>query len=444
MGMPERYAREVPDVIKIWEPEGCFRTQTKIWIAQAEARSELYGIPPIEQLDQIRNALSLSPEDIGYLTQAEGHETNKLLRLVQSKLPAEVGNVIHRGNTSSDVLDTSLALQIKASLIIVKTDFTNLKDSLLSLALKHKGDLQIGRSHGQHAVPQTFDRQVLGWYGQIVRSIERIKQSKKVIAFGKCSGEIGTNVFIDPELEKKSLAKLGLKPEPAPTQIIPRDRHAEVSVLMAVNGACLANIAMNLRLLAMTDVGEVREPFDPNTQQGSSAMPHKRNPELAERICGLDRIITASAFAELDTVKVWLERDISHSSTERFVFPDLFGSLTYAARLTKEIIDGLVVNSDRMLENLNKTYGAIYSPRLFNALLENGEMSRTQAYELVKSMAQKAMDKKIPLWKLAAKNKSITKTLSRQELASLFNPDYYLRNIDTAYKRLGIVFDSKK
>lgn len=444
MPLPQRYAEEVSDLNKIWEPEGYFINQVKIWLAQSEARNEIYGIPNGKQLKELEKALKLSSKDIQYLVKAQGHETNRLLRLVQSRLPQKIGNILHQGNTGSDVLDTSLSLQIIQSLGIIETDFTNLKDSLLSLALKHKGDSQIGRSHGQHAVPQTFDRQVLGWYSQIVRSIERIKQSKKVIAFGKCSGEIGTNVFIDPKLEERSLAKLGLKPEPAPTQVIPRDRHAEVSVLMAVNGACLANIATNIRLLAMTDVGEVREPFDPKAQQGSSAMPHKRNPELAERICGLNRVIRGAAFEEIDTVMLWLERDISHSSTERFVFPDLFGNLSYAARLAKKIIDGLVVNSDRMLDNLNRTYGAIYSPRLFNALLERGKMSRTEAYELVKGLTQKAMDKKIPLWELASKDKKIKGVFSQEEFSGLFNPDYYLRNIDASYNRLGIVSDSNK
>lgn len=443
MPLPERYAGQVPDMERVWKPAGYFQAQTRIWSAQSEARHELHGKPTTEQLEEIRAALQLNPQDIDALNEAKGHETNKLLRKIQGKLSPEAGNFVHLGNTSSDVLDTSLALQIIESLGIVKDDFSKLGESLKSLALKHKDTLQIGRTHGQHAIPQTFGRQVLGWYAEVERGIERIARSKEVISYGKCSGEVGTNVFIDPELEELALAKLGLKPDPAPTQVISRDRHAEVAALMAVNGAILARIATNIRLLSMTDVGEVREPFDPETQQGSSAMPHKRNSELTERVSGLNRRMQDAAREELDAAILWLERDISHSSTERFTFADLFGCLSYTARLTTEVIDGLVVYPDRMLANLNKTYGAIYSPRLLNALLEKS-MPRTDAYELVKNLAQEAMDKKIPLQKLAGRNAQIRNLLGSRKLAKLFNPDFYLRNIDVAYKRSGLIFDSKK
>lgn len=443
MALPERYARQVSDMERVWKPEGYFQAQTRIWAAQSEARHELHGKPTVKQLEEIRAALQLNPQDIDALNEPKGHETNRLLRTVQGRLSPEAGNFIHRGNTSSDVLDTSLALQIIESLGIVKDDFAKLGESLKSLALKHKDTLQIGRTHGQHAIPQTFGRQILGWYAEVERGIERIARAKKIISYGKCSGEVGTNVFIEPELEERALAKLGLKPDPAPTQVISRDRHAEVAVLMAVNGATLARIATNIRLLSMTDVGEVREPFDPETQQGSSAMPHKRNTELTERVSGLNRRIRGATSEELDTAILWLERDISHSSTERFTFADLFGCLAYAARLTTEVINGLVVYPERMLTNLNATYGAIYSSRLLNTLLEKG-MSRTDAYELVKTLAQKAMDEKIPLQKLAGKNRQIRNLLGSGELAELFNPEFYLRNIDVAYKRAGVVFDSKK
>lgn len=441
MPLPERYAEQVPDMERVWEPEGCFRAQARIWWAQSEARHESEGIPSTEQLELIRSALQLSPEDIEDLNRAEGHETNKLLRKVQSRLPSEIGNLIHRGNTSSDVLDTSLALQIIESLDIIREDFGNLGESLLSLANKHRETLQIGRTHTQHAIPQTFGRQVLGWYAEVKRGLDRIKKSKEVIAYGKCSGEVGTNVFIAPELEERALAKLGLKPDPAPTQVISRDRHAEVVGLMAVNGATLARIAINIRLLSMTEVGEVREPFDPEAQQGSSAMPHKRNSELAERIVGLNRRIRSTALEELDAAILWLDRDISHSSTERFVFCDLFGCLSYATHLTIEVIDGLVVYTDQMLANLNKTYGAIYSSRLLNTLLEKG-LPRTEAYELVKKLAQEAMDQKTPLHELVSADKQVGEILSPEKIAQLFDPGFYLRGIDIAYERLGI--SSKK
>lgn len=435
MPAPKRYADQTPEISKIWEPEGYFSSQVKIWEKEAEARSELYKEPTSKELKEIKSALNLSQKDIDFLNSAVGHETNKLLRLVQKRLSSQTGNYIHKGNTSSDVIDTSLSLRIIESLELIEKDFKTLSSVLKKLALKHKNTLQIGRTHTQHAIPQTFGRQVLGWHEEIKRGIERIERAKKIIAVGKLSGEIGTNVFIDPKLEELTLKKLGLKPDSAPTQIISRDRHAEVLLLMAVNSATLARIATNIRLLAMTDVGELREPFDAKTQQGSSAMPHKRNTELTERIVGLNREIRSSAFEELDSSISWLERDISHSSSERYSFPDTFITISYAVKLLIEVIDGIEVDKERMNENIGKTYGAIYSSRLLNSLLDKGVLSRTDAYELVKTLAQKAMDTKTPLLKLALENKTIKENLTEEETIELFNPEFYLKNIEVSFKR---------
>ncbi len=438
MPLPTRYSNQVLEMHEIWEPEGYFRFQLKIWEAQCEARAELFGKPSKGELEEIKKALTLSPEETQSLLEARGHETNKLLRLVQGKISKEAGNYLHRGNTSSDVLDTSLALQILESLKILENDFKKLSDSLKKLSIKHKNTLQVGRSHGQHAVPQTFGRQVLGWYAEVLRDIERISYSKKTIAYGKCSGEIGTNVFIEPEVEKLALQKLGLKVDTAPTQVISRDRHAEVLSLLAVNAGTLERIATNIRLLSITDVGEVREPFDKASQQGSSAMPHKRNPELSERICGLARVIRGQALAEQSSQALWFERDISHSSVERFAFPDVLEGLLYAVRLMTEVIDGLVVYEQKMLKNLKSTYGSIYSPRLLNALLEKG-MPRTDAYDLVKSLAQRAIDEEIELQELAQKEIKIVSLIDAKELVELFDLGFYIRNINEAFSRLEIL-----
>lgn len=422
---------------KIWEPEGYFAFQCKIWEAQSEARAELFGKPTPQELEEIKKALVLTQSEIDSLLEARGHETNKLLRLVQGKISKDAGNYLHKGNTSSDVLDTSLALQIVESLQILEKDFKKLADELKKLSLKHKNTLQIGRSHGQHAVPQTFGRQVLGWYAEVLRDIERIEYSAKKIAYGKCSGEIGTNVFIEPEVEELALKKLGLKVDFAPTQVISRDRHAEVLSLMSVNVGTLDRIATDVRLLSITDVGEVREPFEKESQQGSSAMPHKRNPELSERICGLARVIRSAAIAEQNSQALWFERDISHSSVERFVFPDVFEGLLYAVRLMTQVIEGLVVYEEKMTENLKSTYGAIYSPRLLNALLEKG-ISRTEAYDLVKTLAQRAIDEKTELLDLVLKEQKILDLISEEELKDLFDTSFYLRNVEEAYTRLGV------
>src|SRR5437870_3147048 len=225
MPLPLRYAAEVPELTAIWSPSGYFEAQTSIWLAECQAMAELTGSPLPEELAEIEGALRLSAEDLDSLNRAEGHETNRLIRLVQSRLPPDLGNLIHRGNTSSDVLDTSLSLQIIRSLEVLAADFRRTADLLSSLALQHALTLQVARTHGQHAVPQTFGRQVLGWYAEVERCLERIQRARQVIAVGKLSGEVGTNTFIEPGLEEAALRRLGLQPDSAPTQVISRDRH---------------------------------------------------------------------------------------------------------------------------------------------------------------------------------------------------------------------------
>jgi len=442
MPAPIRYAEQIPDVVKIWEPEGYFRTQTKIWEAQCQARHELYNKPTAKQLKLITSALELTRKNIKTLQEAKGHETKNLLRTVQGNLPSEIGNFIHLGNTGSDVLDTSLSLQIIESLEIVKNDFDQLKESLKKLALKYKDTLQIGRTHGQHAIPQTFGRQVAGWYAEIKRGLERVDRAKRTISIGKCSGEIGTHIFIEPKLEELALKKLGLKPDEASTQIISRDRHVEVVALMVANSNTLARIAENIRHLTMTEIGEVLEPFEGSTHPGSSAMPHKRNPELSERIIGLDRVIRSKLIEESEASRTLFERDLSHSSTERYVFPDVFENLIYATRLTKFIIDNLEVFPNKMLKNLDLTHGLIYSSRLMNAIIETGKYSRTEAYDLVKKLSQQTIDQEVDLKTLALNEKKISNILQKDEIGKLFDPKYYLKNIYVAFKRTGIL--SKK
>lgn len=437
MPAPERYAKRVPDVARIWEPAGYFQAQVRIWEVEAEARHELFDKPPADMLADIKAALVLTPEDIEELTIAKGHETNKLIRKVQSRLSPEAGNHIHEGNTSSDVLDTSTALQMKESFGILENDFSALGDSLAKLALEHIDTKQVARSHGQHAVPQTFGRQVVGWYAEVKRAEERIREAEDVISVGKLSGEVGTNVFIGPDVEKLSLEKLGLRVDEAPTQVISRDRHATALALLAVNAGTLERIFTTVRLLARTDTGELREPFE-DDQQGSSAMPHKRNPELSERICGLARVVRAAALIELESQALWEERDISHSSAERFSLPDAFEALTYMARLAKFVIDGVEVNKERMTENLNRTQGGIYSSRLLNSLLEKG-VARTEAYDLVKGITHDALDKKIYAHDLVVNEPRIVDVLGREKVDELFDVNFYLRNINEAYYKTGLL-----
>lgn len=438
MPLPVRYAAEVPEMTAIWEPRGYFQFQVAIWMAQCEARSELEGTPAREDLDRIRSAVQLSEADLEQLNQAQGHETNRLLRLVQSRLDSELGNHLHRGNTSSDVLDTSLALQMRASLELLRSDFTAVEEELTRLAHLHRGTLQVGRSHGQHALPQTFGRQLAGWLAEVRRCQERLVRARHVISVGKLAGEIGTHVFTSPELERAALARLGLWPDEAPTQVVSRDRHAEVVALLAVNAGTLGRIATSVSLLGMTEVGEVREPFDSATQQGSSAMPHKRNTELSERVRGLARRVQSAAAEEMASQALWLERDISHSSTERFALPDAFGALAYMARLTTRILSGLVVREDAMRKNLEATHGALYAAGLLNALLATGRISRTEAYDRVKALAQRALDEAIPLHDLARADPLVAGQLAPGAIEEAFDPLAYTCQVEEAYRRLGL------
>lgn len=436
MPLPKRYEKEIPEMTQIWSAPGTFRAQTGVWGAQIETRSEMYGVPPAEDVPIILEALVLSDEDIEFLITAEGHETNRLLRRVQSRLTPEQGNHVHKGDTSNDILDTSLALQARESIGLLVDDFQKLGETTGNLAIKHREDTEIGRTHTQHGMPQTFGRQLVGWYAELQRGIERLHRAKEVISYGKLSGEVGTSVFIDPELEERTLAKLGLKPDEAPTQVISRDRHAELIALLAINSGTLARMAENLRLLSMTEVGEVRELGE---GPGSSSMPHKRNPELSERIKGLHRRIKGAALEEMDAMILWLERDISHSSTERFTFPDAFGGLAYSVKLMRKIMEGLVVNPEQMAKNLELTNGAIYSNQLLNLLIDEGGMARTEAYELAKALATEAMESGTQFVDLAVANPKVKALLSEEMLRERCNPQFYLKNIDVAYKRTGLL-----
>lgn len=419
----------------MWEPAGIFTTQGEVWLGNVQARNQLYGDPTQEEVNTIAKALVLTPDDVVYLNKDEGHETNKYLRHIQRRLSPRLGNFLHKGFTSSDLLDTATALGIIRSIRIVTCDVASLANPVLDLAIRHKDTWQLARSHGQDAIIHTFGRQVVGWYAQLLRDLDRLNMAGEIIGYGKISGEVGTNVFIPPELEELTLANLGLKVDPAPTQVISRDRHSTVLSLLSENAGTIERIATDIRLLSMTAIGEVREPFE-EAQQGSSAMPHKRNPELSERSCGLVRVIRGLAHAEKESTALWLARDISHSSVERIVLGDSFGYYGYITRLMTYVTEGLEVNPRRMLENLNRIYEAIYSPTLLNALMDKS-LSRTEAYDLVKPLAQKALDDGLPLQELVRQNPRIVETLG-EKLGDCFDPNFYLRNISVAYRRLGI------
>jgi adenylosuccinate lyase len=439
MPLPERYAIKVPEVVDLWTGAGYFKAQGEVWLARARARGQIKGSPSSEELALMEQALILPQEDIDYINNPTGHETNRYLERVQGRLPARVGNYLHEGMTSSDLLDTGLALQHVRSLDLAEVRFEKLADALLVQAAEHRKSKQIGRTHGQHAAPQTWGRQVIGWYAEVKRGVNRIRESRDAIAVGKCSGEVGTNVFISPEEEELTMEYLGLVVDPAPTQVVSRDRHAQVAMNMAVNAGTLSRIAGNLQTLGRTEINEVQEPFDPSKQKGSSSMPHKQNTEITERVEGLSEWVQESAFAVLKSMRLKEERHIAHSSTERFAYQDLYGGLIHATDLLTDVIVGARVHPDRMLVNMGLTRNRIYSPRVMNELLQKDQDTpRKELYDFVREFVLTSIDDDSDLQDLVSKDPKIQGLFTPVEIAAFFDPEFYLKNVGMAWKRLGL------
>jgi adenylosuccinate lyase len=346
------------------------------------------------------------------------------------------GRWIHLGLTSSDVLDTALSLQIQLASDILADDLARLETVLSDLAVRYKHMLTIGRTHGMHAEPTTFGHKLAVFVSQIRRDRDRLEQARAELKVGKLSGAVGTHANVPAEVEEHALERLGLRPADAATQILQRDRHAQFVSTLAVVGATLEQQATEIRALQRTEIGEAFEPFSTG-QQGSSAMPHKRNPELCERVCGLARLIRGHAVTALENVALWHERDISHSSAERIILPDACIALDYMLDLLTTIYDGLEVCPDTMLRNLESTRGLIYSGQVLLALVERG-MARSEAYALVQAAARKVWSGDGDLLSHLAADPRVTERLSTKELASLFDPTYHLRGIEVAFARLGL------
>lgn len=437
MPIHERYKPVIPKMVAIWEGDGPFRIQGNLWVVQSTARNMLYGEPSLEQIDQIRQAVVLSPEELQLVSDPNQHETSTFLRLVRGRdyLPPETGRYVHLENTSHDILDTAFALQILESLGILDNDIEGLEEVLLALALQYRNTLQVGRTHGQHAVPQTFGRQMLSHYSSVKSMHGRVEDSRVNISFGKFSGEVGTNTGVEPEVEELALSLVGLKPEPAPDQLIPRWRHSVVLNNNATIAGVLDKLATNTRFLAGQEVGEVQEGNRPS--QGSSIMVHKSNPEKSERISGLAREVRKAAAAQ-NEVTTWMEGDMSHSSTERHTFTESFEILDYMLKLGKDTMAKLVVNTDRMAANLDLTHGCIYSARVYTALTENGRIPGNDAYDRMQRLSKQALAEGVNLQDLVLRDEVISEVLTAAEIADSFDPRFSIRNIGVAYQRLGI------
>jgi adenylosuccinate lyase len=415
----------------VWSDENRLARWLEVELAALDAWAEL-GAVPAEAAAAITSAAKApSPERVAELERETQHDVAAFVDAVAAELGA-VGRWLHHGLTSSDVVDTGLALQVREAGALLLQELDRGLERVTARALEHKHDLCIGRTHGVHAEPTTFGLKLAGWAFELERGRGRLGRALENMRIGKLSGAVGTYAATDPELERLVCERLGLEPEPVSTQIVPRDRHAELLAALALAAASLERFALEIRHLARTEVGEVAEPFGKG-QKGSSAMPHKRNPVVSERICGLARIVRANALVGLENVALWHERDISHSSAERVVIPDSLLALDYMLDRFAWLVEGLSVNPERMRRNLEATHGLFFSQRLLLALVESG-LPRDEAYRLVQGHALRAHEEELDFRALVRADEEIA---SRVDLDALFDLDWYTRHVDAVFERLG-------
>jgi adenylosuccinate lyase len=431
--MIERYTR--PAMGAIWSEQAKYAAWVKVELAVCEAFARR-GRIPADAMARIRDNARFELPRIQAILAKVKHEMIALLTNLEEHL-GEDSRFVHIGLTSSDVWDTAVALQLRDATDLLIAGQERLRAALRELALRHKDTLTVGRTHGVHAEPTTFGLKVAVWFAEAERNLERLRRARATIAVGQISGAVGTFAHVDPDLEEDVCRELGLGVEPASTQVIQRDRHAEYVTTLAVVAASLEKIAVEIRSLQRTEILEVEEPFAEG-QKGSSAMPHKRNPELSERICGLARLLRGNAQAALENVALWHERDISHSSVERVILPDSTIVLDYLLDLTAFVIEGLQIYPDRMAENLERSYGLVYSQRVLLALTDSG-LARQVAYELVQRHAMRAWRERRSFFELLAADPAVTDRLSAEELKRCFDPAWYVRNVDVVFRRLGLL-----
>ncbi|MGQ9546587.1 MAG: adenylosuccinate lyase [Dehalococcoidia bacterium] len=429
--MIERYSR--PEMKKIWSDKNKFDQWLKVEIAVCEAWAELGQIPE-RDISKIRKA-RYDLKRIAEFLKVTHHDMTAFLDSVAESL-GEESRFVHLGLTSSDVMDTALGLQLAQAADILARDISELISVLESKALEHKYTIMMGRTHGVHAEPTTFGLKMALWAEEMKRNAYRLTEAKKNVAVGKISGAVGTYATVPPQVEKIACAKLGVSPAPISSQIIQRDRHAQFLTTLAIIASSLDKFATEIRSLQRTEIREVEEPFEAG-QTGSSAMPHKRNPELCERICGLARLIRGYALTSLENIALWHERDVSHSSTERIILPDSCLALDYMLSVFTSIMKGLKVSAENMRRNIEVTQGVIFSQRVLLALINKG-LSRQEAYKLVQGNAMKAWEEKKSFLRLLEADKRVATRLTKNELNSLFDYGYYLKHVDEVFERLGL------
>jgi adenylosuccinate lyase len=416
----------------IWSPENRYRKWLDIEILACEAMAQKGEIPS-GALKNIKEKAAFDVARIEEIEKATKHDVIAFLTSVVEKV-GEDGKFIHKGLTSSDILDTSLAVLLKEAADMLIDDMRRLLDVLKNKAMRYKDTLMVGRSHGIHAEPITFGLKMALWYQEMERNLARMIRAKETISYGKISGAVGTYSFIDPSIEDYVCRKLGLTPAPVSSQIVQRDRHAEYFTTLAIIGSSIDKFSQEIRLLQRTEVREAEEYFAPG-QKGSSAMPHKRNPVLSENLSGLARLMRSYAVAALENIPLWHERDISHSSVERIIAPDATVLLDFMLSRFTDLLDTLVVYPERMLANLNMTRGIIFSQMVLLKLIDKG-MSREDAYAAVQKNAMKSWQDDEDFKMLLCEDVEVMSCLTAEDIHAAFKLENFLRHIDVVYHRV--------
>ncbi|SFF96531.1 adenylosuccinate lyase [Desulfotomaculum arcticum] len=430
--MIDRYT--LSEMKAIWSQENKYRKWLDVEIGACEAMNQL-GIVPDDALREIKEKADFTVARIEEIEEITNHDVIAFTTCV-AEYVGEASKYIHLGLTSSDVVDTALAVQIKEAGEKIVSRLEKLNQVLLDQAKKHRYTIMIGRTHGIHAEPTTFGLKMLLWVAENERNIDRMKHALDTISAGKISGAVGTYANIDPFIEEYVCKKLGLTPARVSTQILQRDRHAEFMTTLAVIGSSLEKFATEIRSLQRTDILEAEEYFKKG-QKGSSAMPHKRNPITTERISGMARLLRGNALAAMENVSLWHERDISHSSVERVIIPDSTITLDYMLYKFADIMENLIVYPENMKKNLDRTHGLIFSQRVLLKLVDQG-LSRERAYELVQRNAMQSWSTGDDFRQLLLADSDVMSSLTEKEIAGLFDYSYHLQHVDDIFKRFGL------
>ena len=428
--MIERYT--LPEIGAVWTEEAKYRTWLEVELAVCRARARL-GEIPAEEVEELAEKADFTVERIQEIEAETNHDVIAFVSTVAETVDSPAARHFHFGLTSSDVLDTAGALQLSKALDLIHREARELAILLCEMALEHRRTVMVGRTHGVHAEPTVFGHKLAVWAFEMERNLERLAHAREVAAVGKISGAVGVYANVDPKVEALTCEELGIKSAPASTQIVQRDRHAEVLAALAILGSTIEKIALEIRGAQRTEIRELAEPFG-RGQKGSSAMPHKRNPILSERLCGMARLLRGYAGVGFENNALWQERDISHSSAERVVLPDATIVALYMLRSTGRILRGLQVYKDRMLENLNLGGGVVYSGRVLLALVEAG-MSRDDAYAIVQGAAMQAWEGEGGFRELLEEKEEVREGLGT-DLGDLFDPAYALRNVGSIIERV--------